>query len=72
MLSHIHSLVFPEKCYLAQTWLNVPKYCVFFVQILTTASDATLGGRDFDEKLVEYFCNDFKVVKLSNNDFLLL
>ena len=32
------------------------------VQILTTASDSSLGGRDFDAKLVEYFCDDFKVI----------
>jgi molecular chaperone DnaK (HSP70) len=33
---------------------------------LTTASDASLGGRDFDEKLVEYFCKDFQVILLAH------
>ncbi|XP_028406381.1 97 kDa heat shock protein-like [Dendronephthya gigantea] len=30
------------------------------LKILSTASDSSLGGRDFDEKLVEHFCDDFK------------
>jgi len=28
-------------------------------QVLSTACDAELGGKDFDEMLVRYFCEDF-------------
>lgn len=31
-----------------------------FFQVLATAFDPYLGGRNFDEMLVEYFCEDFK------------
>ena len=30
------------------------------IQVLATAFDTYLGGRNFDEALVEYFCGDFK------------
>lgn len=30
------------------------------LQVLATAFDPYLGGRNFDEMLVEYFCEDFK------------
>lgn len=32
----------------------------FLFQVLATAFDPYLGGRNFDEILVEYFCEDFK------------
>lgn len=30
------------------------------LQVLSTAFDLYLGGRDFDQRLVEYFCAEFK------------
>ncbi len=31
--------------------------CIF--QVLSTAFDPYLGGKDFDQRLVEYFCAEF-------------
>ena len=33
---------------------------IYFFQVLATAYDPYLGGRNFDEVLVDYFCEDFK------------
>jgi len=32
-----------------------------FVQVLATAADPNLGGRNFDEILMDHFVEDFKV-----------
>uniref|UniRef100_A0A8C2CJ09 Heat shock protein 4b n=1 Tax=Cyprinus carpio TaxID=7962 RepID=A0A8C2CJ09_CYPCA len=36
-------------------------YRVFSVQILATAFDPEMGGKDFDERLVKHFCEEFAV-----------
>lgn len=33
---------------------------ILLCQVLATAHDLYLGGRNFDEALVDYFCEDFK------------
>ena len=35
-------------------------HALHLLQMLATAFDPYLGGRDFDQRLVEYFCADFK------------
>lgn len=37
------------------------KYCVLSIQVLGTAFDPFLGGRNFDGKLVDYFCEEIKL-----------
>lgn len=37
-----------------------PKLIVLLFQVLATAFDPYLGGRNFDEVLVDYFCEEFK------------
>lgn len=33
--------------------------CLNIYQILSTASDPEMGGKDFDEALVKHFCEEF-------------
>lgn len=44
------------------------------MRVLSTASDSCLGGRDFDQKLGDFFNEEFKVIvtliKLIFNKFL--
>uniref|UniRef100_A0A8C1KJV8 Heat shock protein 4b n=1 Tax=Cyprinus carpio TaxID=7962 RepID=A0A8C1KJV8_CYPCA len=43
---------------------NTPAFSegvVFSVQILATAFDPEMGGKDFDERLVKHFCEEFAV-----------
>uniref|UniRef100_A0A669EBR1 Heat shock protein family A (Hsp70) member 4 like n=1 Tax=Oreochromis niloticus TaxID=8128 RepID=A0A669EBR1_ORENI len=45
-----------NKCLVYEQWL-----CINLVrQVLATAFDPYLGGRNFDEALVDYFCEEFK------------
>lgn len=42
--------------------ITVDYFCTFLpVQVLATAADPNLGGRNFDEVLVDHFVEDFKV-----------
>ena len=34
---------------------------LLYIQVLATAADPNLGGRNFDEILVDHFVEDFKV-----------
>lgn len=44
----------PTLHFHARQWM----LCIF--QVLSTAFDPHLGGKDFDQRLVEYFCAEFK------------
>lgn len=51
------TFIFPFRCFL----LTPQAQCQFFAhQVLATAFDSYLGGRNFDEVLVDYFCEEFK------------
>lgn len=35
------------------------RFALIFFQVLASAFDSELGGKDFDEILVQHFCNEF-------------
>ena len=42
--------------------VHVDHFCkLLSVQVLATAADPNLGGRNFDEILMDHFVEDFKV-----------
>lgn len=47
-------------CFLCCLFVMVFKqFAMVLLQVLASAFDSGLGGKDFDEILVQHFCNDF-------------
>ena len=40
-----------------------------FLQVLATAADPNLGGRNFDELLKDHFVEEFKVIQWSLSEY---